>query len=109
MAKIRVNRKAKKGGAVTISTSTTRNGIREDIVGTTLVGAFLVNVPTFRRPNKGSPEARERKVKIRGMPKGKRFLGNLAHELIHTGLPIVGSRAGDALGGPVGGLAGSMI
>ena len=48
-------------------------------------------------------------AKIRGMRKGKGFFGDLAHGLIHTGLPIVGSIAGDALGGPVGGLAGSMI
>ena len=71
MAKIRASRKAKKGGAV----MTTGDGILEDIVGAISGGAVLANVPTFRRPIKGSPEARERMAKIRGMRKGKGFLG----------------------------------
>ena len=94
-----------------MSPTTTGDGILEDIVGAISGGAVWDNVPTFRRPIKGSPESRERMAKIRGMRKmkGNGILGDIAHVLIHTGLPFVGSISGNALGGPAGGVVGSVV
>ena len=40
---------------------------------------------------------------------GEGIFDDLAHGLIHTGLPIVGLIVGNALGGPAGGLVGSVV
>ena len=67
--------------------------------------------PTFCRPNKGSPEAKERMVKIRTIRKikGKGILQDIARGLIYTGLPIPGTLVEDYVGGPIGGVAGEKI
>ena len=86
-------------------------GILDDIIGAISGGSVRNNVPTFRRAIKGSAEAKERMAKIRAMRKikGKGILQDIAHGLIHTGLPIAGTIVGDYVGGPIGGIAGEKI
>ena len=85
-----------------------REGILDDIMGVISGGSVCDNFSTFRRPYKGSPEAKERMAKIRVMRKikGNGLLQDIAHGLIHTGLPIAGTLVGDYVGAQSGMLLG---